>query len=141
MTVIVGRIGRPWDLTDRRFPAAGEAGLLVRLLSKEVLQPDCDPLRLSTNTGGQHRPRCQQIAQCLGRFLRQLFGEHPSLVIPTPGTGDPLTRSVGWLSDLLATYAIAIGLVESTAMGVFIARISKCRTTGQFALESLEVVR
>ena len=31
----------------------------------------------------------------------------------------PWTRSVGWLSDLLAIYAIAIGLGGSVAMGVF----------------------
>ena len=59
--------------------------LFVLLLSKEVLEFDSDPLQIAVVAKVQHRPRCQQRRQRLGRFLRQCFGELPSLVIQIPG--------------------------------------------------------
>ncbi len=61
--------------------------LFVLLLSKEVLEFDSDPLQIAVVTKVQHRPRCQQRRQRLGRFLRQRFGELPNLVVSIPGGG------------------------------------------------------
>jgi glycine betaine transporter len=45
--------------------------------------------------------------QLMSGTIRSTFGDHP------------IARSTGWLVDLLAIYAIAIGLAGSLAMGVF----------------------
>ena len=45
--------------------------------------------------------------QLLSGPIRSTFGSHP------------LARGTGWVADLLAIYAIAIGLAGSLAMGVF----------------------
>ncbi len=61
--------------------------LFVRLLSKEVLEFDSALLQIAVAAKVQHRPRCQQRRQRLGRFLRQRFGELPNLVVSIPGGG------------------------------------------------------